>query len=64
MEKYGVMADSVRCPECDGSGKKIYGRRHWRRCDDCKGTGRKQGLPPDSEKEAAELNKQLGRSNG
>lgn len=63
MEKYGVMADNVECPECEGVGRKKYGRRQWRFCDACKGTGRKHGLPPNPEKEAMELNKQLGKRN-
>lgn len=62
MEKYGKMAESIVCVECDGTGKKNLGKSHWVQCSPCNGTGRKR-MKVDPIKEAAEIKKEIGENN-
>ena len=58
MEKYGVMADGVRCEDCDGTGRRYVSSIQWSPCRECGGSGRKSGQINPS-KEAAALKNAL-----
>lgn len=62
MEKYGIMADSIVCKKCKGTGRTHLGRAQWVWCHKCKGTGR-ESMKIDPVKEAAEIKKEIGDNN-
>lgn len=63
MDKYGIMADEIKCTKCKGEGKLNLGRSHFTPCDRCNGTGRKGGVV-DPVKEAEATKKQIENKNG